>query len=107
MRTFARFLGLMALAGAFAAAVIDGARWIADGTLSPTSAGAAIYWLSPNALPAAQNFVESKLGAWAWDKVLVRALLAPVFVDFTILSAILFLLSRPPPPEVGHSTRDR
>jgi hypothetical protein len=39
--------------------------------------------------------------------VLLRALLAPAFVALTILSGILFLVSRPRPPEIGHSSRDR
>jgi hypothetical protein len=107
MRFLARFLALIALAGAFAGAVIDGARWVAAGTWTPTSAGAALYWLSPKAVTNAQSFVESKLGAWAWDNVLVRALLAPAFVDLMILSALLFLVSRRPSPEIGHSARDR
>ena len=110
MRFVARFIGLIALAGAFAAAVIDGARWIAAGDWAPTSTGAALYFLSPKALQSAQSFVESHFGAWgpwAWDKVLVRALLAPVFVDLTILGALFFLISRPPQPQIGHSSRDR
>ena len=107
MRFLARFIGLIALAGAFAAAVIDGARWVVDGTFAPTSTGAALYYLSPKALVGAQNFVEGRIGAWAWNDVLVRALLAPAFVALAIVSAVLFFLSRPPPPEIGHSSRDR
>ncbi len=107
MRVLARFIGLIALASAFAAAVIDGARWIASGDWAPTSTGAALYALSPKALAWAQNFVESHLGAWAWDDVLFRALLAPAFVDLTILSALFFFASRQPPPEIGRSSRDR
>lgn len=107
MRFLARFIGLIALAGAFAAAVIDGTRWVVVGTFVPTSTGAALYWLSPNLLAGAQSFVEARLGAWAWNDVLLRALLAPAFVALTILSAVLFLLSRPPPPQIGHSSRDR
>jgi len=107
MRLLIRFIGVVALAGAFAAAVIDGARWIADGKLAPMSGGAALYWLSPRALGGLQTFVENRFGPWAWDNVLVRALLAPVVLDLVVVSAILFLLSRPPPPEIGRSTRDR
>lgn len=107
MRFLARFIGLVALAGAFAAAVIDGARWIAAGAWAPTSTGAALYQLSPKALDSVQGFVEKRLGPWAWDNVVVRALLAPAFVDLTVLSFLLFLLSRPPQPGIGRSSRDR
>jgi hypothetical protein len=107
MRFLARLIGVIALAGAFAAAVIDGARWIAAGDWAPTSTGAALYALSPTALAGAQSFVESHLGAWAWNDVLFRALLAPAFVVLTILSALFFIVSRTPPPEIGRSSRDR
>ncbi len=110
MRFVARFIGLIALAGAFAAAVIDGARWIEAGDWAPTSTGTALYFLSPKALAGAQSFVEGHLGAWgpwAWDNVLVRALLAPAFLDLTILGALFFFLSRRPQPQIGHSSRDR
>ena len=107
MRFLARFIGLVALAGAFAAAVIDGARWVVNGAFAPTSTGAAIYWLSPKALAVAQRLVESRLGAWAWNEVMVKALFAPVVVALTLVSALFFFLSRPRPPEIGRSSRDR
>jgi hypothetical protein len=107
MRLLARFIGLVALAGAFAAAVIDGARWVVAGDWAPTSTGAALYSISPKILDSVQSLVERHLGAWAWDGVLVRALLAPAFVDLTILSALFFFLSRPPRLEIGRSSRDR
>jgi hypothetical protein len=106
VRFLARFVGLIALAGAFAAALIDGARAVAAGTWAPTSTGAALYALSPNAFQRVQDFVQSRLGDWVWD-MLVRALLAPAFVDLTIVSALLFLVSRRRPPEIGESSRDR
>jgi hypothetical protein len=107
MRFLARFIGLVALAGAFAAAVIDGARSIAAGVFAPTSSGAALYWVSPKALASLQALVESRFGQWAWDGVLVRMLLAPAFVSLAALSALLFLISRRRPPEIGRSSRDR
>jgi hypothetical protein len=106
MRFLARFIGLLALAGAFAAAVLDGARWIANGTFAPTSTGAALDWLSPKGLAAAQRFVESRIGDWAWNDVLSKALFAPAFAALVLVGALMFLASRPPPPEIGRSSRD-
>jgi hypothetical protein len=107
MRFLARFIGLVALACAFAAGVLDGARWIANGAWAPTSTAAALDWLSPKALPAAREFVASRLGAWAWNDLLAKALFTPAFASLVILSALLFLVSRPPSPEIGRSTRGR
>jgi hypothetical protein len=94
MRFLVRFLGLMALAGAFAAVVLDGARWIANGAFAPTTAGALIGNLAPRAVANAQSLIEARLGDKAWEDVIVRSLSAPLFVYLTALSALLFVLSR-------------
>jgi hypothetical protein len=107
MRFLVRFIGLLALAGAFAAAVLDGARWIANGIWAPVSTGAALDVLFPKALAVAQSFVDSRLGSWAWNDVLTKALVAPAFATLAVLSALLFFVSRPPLPEIGRSSRDR
>ena len=107
MRFLARFVGLLALAGAFAAAVLDGARWIANGAFAPTTTAAALDWLSPKVLAAGRQIVEAKLGAWAWHDLVAGALIAPLFATLTLVSALLFLLSRPPRPKIGRSARDR
>ncbi len=106
MRFLARILGLIALAGAFAAAVLDGARLIANGAWAPTSTGAALDLLSPRALAVARAFVETWLGAWAWNDLVANALIAPAFAVLIAVGALLFFLSRPP-PETGRSSRDR
>jgi hypothetical protein len=106
MRFLIRVLGLVALAGAFAAALVDGAGWIANGAWEPMSTGAALYRLSPATLQRLQSLVEGRVGAWAWNDVMVRALLTPAFLALTVLSALLFFLSRPPAPMIGRSSRD-
>jgi hypothetical protein len=107
MRLFTRFIGLILLALAFAAAVVDAAHYVAVGAWEPLSMGAALYRVSPHTLAALQGFVESKLGLWAWNNVFVRALLTPAFLALAIVSALLFLLSRPSAPLIGQSSRDR
>ena len=106
MRFFLRFIGLLALAGAFAAAVVDGTRWVAGGAWEPMSSGAALYRISPAALTRVQTFIEARVGAWAWNDVMVKALLIPAFIALTVLAALLFLISRPPTPIIGRSSRD-
>jgi hypothetical protein len=106
MRLFTRLIGLILLALAFAAAVLDVARYVANGAWEPLSTGAALYRLSPGALAATQGFIETKLGAWAWSDLFVRALLTPAFLALAIVSALLFLLSRRPTPLIGQSSRD-
>ncbi len=107
MRFLLRFIGLVLLAGAFASAVVDGARLLADGAWAPTSTGAALDWLSPKGLAAAETFVDSRFGAWVWNGLLGKALIAPAFAALTVVSALLFLVSSPPRPDVVPSRRKR
>src|SRR5579871_4263505 len=106
MRFLIRLLGLLAFAGAFTAAVLDGARWVAVGAFEPTSTGAALYRVAPGLFQRLQSTVEGRIGVWAWDDVLVKALLTPAFVALALLAGVLFLLSRPPPATVGRSSRE-
>jgi hypothetical protein len=106
MRFLLRFLGLVFLAGAFAAAVVDGARSLAASQILLTSAGVALYWAFPNAAARFQVFVETRISPLLWDPVLLHVLLAPAFVDLGCLGAFCFLVARPPAPQIGHSSRD-
>ena len=93
LKALARVIGLLLLAGAFAAAVIDGARSIADQTLTLTPTGVALGHAFPakmEALPALARRVHPKL----WDPVLLNILYAPTFVDLAVLGLFFMLISR-------------
>ena len=107
IRFLLRFVGLMLLAGAFAAAVIDGARSLAAQQLTLTSTGLALDLAFPNKFPLLQPFVEKRLHPLLWDPVLVAILSAPAFVDMAALGAVIFYLVRARAPAVGVSTRAR
>jgi hypothetical protein len=102
-----RFVGLMLLAGAFAAAVIDGARSLAAQQLTLTSMGLALDFAFPSKFPLLQPFVEKRLHPLLWDPILVAILSAPAFVDMAALGAVIFYLLRPRAPLVGVSSRAR
>ncbi len=95
LRWLARAIGLLLLAGAFAAAVIDGARSLADQTLTLTPAGIALGAAFPakmTALPALARNVHP----WLWDPVLLKILYAPTFVDLAVAGFLIMLVSRSP-----------
>ncbi|MGD0722939.1 MAG: hypothetical protein ABR970_18035 [Roseiarcus sp.] len=102
-----RFLALVALAGAFAACVIDGARSIADDRLSFTPMGATAYWAFPNKFPLMQAFVERRISPVLWDPILLRFLMLPTWAVLGALGAALFYALRRRPPPIGHSSRRR
>jgi hypothetical protein len=102
-----RFLGLILLAGAFAAAVMDGARSLATQQLALTPMGVALDLIFPNKFPLLQPFVEHRLHPFLWDPVLVNILWAPAFVDLAVLGFVLFYLVRPRESPLGASSRAR
>lgn len=107
IRFLLRLVGLILLAGAFAAAVIDGARSLALQQLTLTPMGLALDFAFPNKFPLLQPFVEKRLHPLLWDPVLVTILSAPAFVDMAALGALIFYLTRPRRPIVGVSSRAR
>jgi hypothetical protein len=88
----------MLLAGAFAAAVIDGARSLAAQQVVLTPMGTALAYAFPSKFPLLQPFVEKRLSPLAWDPVLLDILSAPAFVDMAVLGLALFYLVRPRSP---------
>ncbi len=91
LRFLVRALGLIALAGAFVAAVMDGARSIANSTLSLSPLGAALAALAPAkfaALPAQVARLNPKL----WDPVLIDALYVPTSAALALAGVALMAL---------------
>ena len=88
-----RLVGLLMLAGAFAAAVIDGARSLADQKLELTSMGWAVAHAFPAKFAQMQTFVVGK-APMAWDLVVINLLYAPATLDLAVLGALLFYLAR-------------
>ena len=104
MRLLFRFVGLLLLAGAFTALVIDGTRSVAAGGGSLMPPGRTLTTLSPQAFQKLRVFCESKLPV-LWDPVLVTTFLLPTWVVLGVLGLILVALTRRRRPTIGHSRR--
>ena len=93
LRLLFRLLGLLALAGAFASAVIDVARTLADQRLEMTPLGATLAYVLRDkfaALPALVARIHPKL----WDPVLLSVLYVPTFLALALLGVALMVLTR-------------
>ena len=88
-----RLVGLLLLAGAFAAAVIDGARSLADQKVELSSMGTVLAYASPAKFALMQAYVVRK-APMLWDLVVINALYAPATLDLAVLGAGLFYLTR-------------
>jgi len=94
LRLLFRLTGLISLAGAFAAAVIDAARTLANGRLEWTPAGVTLDRLFPakfEALPALAARIHPKL----WDPVLLTILWSPTALILAVVGLLLLALARP------------
>jgi hypothetical protein len=97
LRFVVRALGFIALAWAFAAAVMDGARSIANSRVLLTPLGATMARLAPERfqeLPSLAARIHPKL----WDPVLIHILYIPTFVALAIVGLALTALA---PPQRG------
>jgi hypothetical protein len=106
IRALLRIVGLALLAGAFAAAVIDGARSIAADQLTLTPIGETAYWASPNKFTLMQAAI-TRIQPALWDPVLLNGLKAPTWLVLSVVGAALLYLTRRRPPPIGHSNRSR
>ena len=102
IRGFFRLVGLLLLAGGFVFMVYDGARWVADQTLSFTRFGQ--FWndIQQSSQQAFRAWVEAT-APWLWTSVFKIILDQPVFAVMGILGILLMLLFRPRKPLIGYS----
>ncbi len=88
-----RFLGLVLLAGGFAALIVDGTRSLAGGELRVTPLSKSALDLFPAKMQSLQTAIEHHLPQ-LWDPVIVTLLLAPISLTLTGLGALLIALSQ-------------
>ena len=104
MRLLFRLVGLLLLAGAFAALLVDGTRSVAAGSVAVLSFGRTLMSIAPDVFQKLRLVVEAKL-PMLWDPVLVTVFLMPTWVVFGVIGLALLATTRPPPPMVGYSRR--
>jgi hypothetical protein len=102
IRGFFRLVGLLLLACGFIFMVYDGARWVADQSLSFTRFGQ--FWNDINQSSQAmfRTWVEG-VAPWLWTNVVRVILDQPVFAVLGLLGILLMLLFRPRKPLIGYS----
>ena len=102
IRGLFRLVGLLLLAGGFIFMVYDGARWVADQSLSFTRFGQ--FWNDMNQASQAafRAWVESK-APWLWTSIVKVVLDQPVFAVLGIIGIVLMILFRPRKPLIGYS----
>ena len=104
LRFFFRTLGLIVLAGAFAAVVVDGTRSIAANGVVFTTLGQTLANMAPDRL-ASLEASAARIAPLLRDPVLVWLLLAPLWLVAGLIGGGLLALTRRRAPPVGFSSR--
>ena len=98
IRFLSRFVGLWLIAGALVALVIDATKSIAGSALAVTQLGLAWYGLSPSSQMLAQEFVQRRIetyvGGWLWDPLIMWVLLLPTWLVFGSVGFLLIYLGQ-------------
>ena len=104
LRLLLRFVGLVALAGAFAALIVDGTRSVAAGSPAIYPLGRTLSTLSPSEFVKVQSVIEAH-APLLWDPILVSMLLLPAWVVLGLFGLIVMALARPSAPKIGYRRR--
>ena len=104
MRLLFRLLGLVCLAAALAALIVDGTASVASSKVALHPLGDTLSKLSPEGFDHLHAFVVAKAPA-LWDPVLGSVFLLPTWVVLGVLGLALLALTRKPRPPVGYSRR--
>ncbi len=104
LRLLFRFIGVLALAGAFAALVVDGTRSVAARSTEILSLGRTATALAPDAFVRVHEIIEVH-APLLWDPALVTILLLPSWLVLGFLGIVLLALTRRRAPKIGYSRR--
>ena len=104
IRLFFRFLGVLLLAAAFAALIVDGTKSIAANTVIYTPAADTAAQVFPEKLKALQPGLEH-IHPLLWNPGMTSLLRLPIWILIAVFGVICLLLGRKPRPKVGYSRR--
>jgi|GraSoiStandDraft_51_1057287.scaffolds.fasta_scaffold613418_2 hypothetical protein len=99
-----RFLGVLLLAAAFAALIVDGTKSIAGNAVIYTPAADTAAQIFPEKFKSLQPTLE-RLHPLLWNPGMTSILRLPVWIIIAVFGMICLLLGRRPRPKIGYSRR--
>jgi hypothetical protein len=100
-----RVFGLILLAAAFAALVVDGTRSIAAGSLTTTSLAEALLWALPKQVEGMKPLILN-INPYLWDPVMVDLLALPTWSIAGFIGFLAIAVAQSKPAKIGYSNRD-
>ena len=104
IRLFFRFLGVLLLAAAFAALIVDGTKSIAASAVIYTPAADTAAQVFPEKFKLLQPALE-RINPLLWNPGMTSLLRLPFWIIIAVLGMICLLLGRRPRPKIGYSRR--
>jgi hypothetical protein len=105
IRFLLRLIGLLALAGGFAALVVDGTRSIAASELRLLPLGDLAAAMFPARFAQLQPYVTREIHPLLWDPVLTTLLRLPAWLILAIIGLLFLRLAQRRRQPIGHSSR--
>ena len=99
-----RFLGVLLLAAAFAALIIDGTKSIAASAVIYTPTADTAAQIFPDKFKLLQPALE-RINPLLWNPGMTSLLRLPVWIIIAVLGMICLLLGRRPRPKIGYARR--
>ncbi|MCC2095588.1 MAG: hypothetical protein KDJ29_01775 [Hyphomicrobiales bacterium] len=105
VRYIIRAIGVVFLASALAALIIDGTRSIAASKVMVTTFGVMASYMFPKGFAALKPAVEQQVHPLLWDPFLVALFWLPAFIVMAVLGLLLIWLARRREVTVGYTSR--
>jgi len=103
IRFVLRFIGLICLAAAFILLIYDGTKSIAGNRLFLTSVRTVWELFNAASLAKLEPTIQSYVGGYLWDPVMVAILAAPSWGVLGVLGILFLLLGRRKKPLIGYA----
>jgi hypothetical protein len=100
-----RILAFLLLAAGFVAAVMDGARTIANSAVDYAKLGSTLFRLFGERFLLLQPAVERHVHPLLWDPVLLNLLVLPTSVVLLVLGFLSYRIGRRSGSRIGHVLR--
>jgi hypothetical protein len=105
IRLVFRILGLILLAAAFAALIVDGTRSIAAGSFITTSLAETLLWAFPSKIEGLKPQIQH-LNPYLWDPIMVDLLALPSWSIAGFIGFLAIAIAQRKPAKIGYSNRD-
>lgn len=106
IKSLFRIVAFLFLAAGFVAAVMDGARSLANSTLDYAPASMTVAWFLGERFNQWQPAVERNLHPLLWDPVLVNLMALPTSLVLLLLGGAAYRIGRRSVSTIGHVMRN-